>query len=147
MYFNQYSNPMGIGNIGNIGNYPTYSMPNFQSQVQSAQQTPTQNMEWIPVNGIEGAKNHIVGRNETAWLMDNNDSKFYVKTADNLGVTTLKAYQFTEIDVNSNSKTFLNETQVNLQDYVKRTEIEELIENKLQEIAKSELKKGGNKNG
>lgn len=123
MYFNQYSSPMGLGNIGN---YPTYSMPNFQTQNQNIQQAPTQNMEWIPVNGIEGAKNHIVGRNETAWLMDNNDSKFYVKTADNLGVTTLKAYRFVEITPETD-KTVSNETQIDLTEYVKRTELEEIL--------------------
>ena len=75
--------------------------------------------------------------------MDNNDSKFYVKSADSLGVTTLKAYEFKEIDVNSNSKAILNETQLNLQEYVKKSEIEEIINNKLREIAKEELKVKG----
>lgn len=122
MYFNQYSSPMGLGNIGN---YPTYSMPNFQTQNQNIQQAPTQNMEWIPVNGIEGAKNHIVSRNETAWLMDNNECKFYVKIADNLGVTTLKAYKFTEITPETNENV-MSDT-IDMTKYVTKTELAEIL--------------------
>lgn len=123
MYFNQYASPMGLGNIGN---YPTYSMPNFQQPIQTqTQQAPTQNVNWIPVNGIEGAKNHIVGRNETAWLMDNNDSKFYVKTADNLGVTTLKAYKFAEITVEEGKN--VSKDEIDMTKYVTRTELEEIL--------------------
>ena len=128
-----YQQPYQLGNYQNV-------MP-IQQPVQ--QQAPTQNVNWIQVNGIEGAKNHIVQPSQTAWLMDNNDSKFYVKSADSLGVTTLKAYQFNEIDVNSNSKTFSNDIQLNLQEYVKKSEIEEIINNKLREIAKEELKTKG----
>lgn len=135
--FNSYQSPY----LNGLGNYQNAPMP-MQPQ-QQVQQAPTQNVSWIPVNGIEGAKNHIVQPSQTAWLMDNNESKFYVKSADSLGVTTLKAYQFNEIDVNSSFKTVLNETQVNLQEYVKRSEIEEIISNKLREIAQSELKEKG----
>lgn len=64
----------------------------------------TSNVTWIQVNGINGAKEHIVQPNQTAWLMDNNDSVFFVKSADNLGVTTLRCYKFYEINANEQVK-------------------------------------------
>lgn len=74
-----------------------YNQNSYNNQSNNAQQ---QNVTWIQVNGITGAKEHIVQPNQTAWLMDNNDSVFFVKSADNLGVTTLKCYKFFEINVN-----------------------------------------------
>lgn len=114
-----------------------------QNQIQSQQQE--QNVNWIKVNGIEGAKNHIVQPNCTAWLMDNNDTKFYVKSVDAYGVPTLKSFAFAEIPNETNPKSVLNETQVNLSDYVKKSEIDEIITNKINQLADlyDNSKKGG----
>lgn len=90
----------------NNNNY-NYNQNNYNGQSNN---TPSQNVTWIQVNGISGAKEHIVQPNQTAWLMDNNDSVFFVKSADNLGVTNLKCYKFFEINPNENAK---EETQNN----------------------------------
>lgn len=116
----------------NYNNYPSNYM-NYQPSYANAQQRlnqlqqqypqyntqpniPNQNVTWIQVNGINGAKEHIVQPNQTAWLMDNNDSVFFVKTADNLGVTTLKCYKFFEIDPQSNQNT-TNNDYVSIKDF------------------------------
>lgn len=116
----------------NYNNYPSNYM-NYQPSYANAQQRlnqlqqqypqyntqpniPNQNVTWIQVNGINGAKEHIVQPNQTAWLMDNNDSVFFVKTADNLGVTTLKCYKFFEIDPQSNKNT-TNNDYVSIKDF------------------------------
>ena len=67
----------------------------FSGQTQQA--TPTTNVNWIQVAGIEGARNQIVQPGHTAWMMDNNNPVFYVKSVDGMGSATFKAFQFTEI--------------------------------------------------
>ena len=64
---------------------------------QPVQQAPTSNVNWIPVAGIEGARNQIVQPGQTAWLMDNNQPIFYVKSVDNMGSASFKAFRFEEI--------------------------------------------------
>lgn len=78
---------------GNQGNFVNYNQP------QNAQ--PVSNVTWVPVSGIQGARDHIVQPGNTAWLMDNNDTVFYVKASDALGVTTLKAYRFSEVGLDA----------------------------------------------
>ena len=60
-------------------------------------QVPTQNVNWIQVAGIEGAKNQIVQPGATAWMMDNNAPFFYVKSVDGMGSATFKVFRFEEI--------------------------------------------------
>lgn len=69
----------------------------YGARVQPAPPAMQQNMRWIPVNGIEGARAHIVQPGVTAWLMDNNEPFFYVKSADAYGVTSLKTFRFEEV--------------------------------------------------
>lgn len=118
-------------NNSNYNSYPTNYM-NYQPSYMNTQQRisqlpqypqynnqnniPNQNVTWIQVNGIAGAKEHIVQPNQTAWLMDNNDSVFFVKSADNLGVTSLKCYKFFEIDPQTTQTTQGND-YVSMKDF------------------------------
>jgi hypothetical protein len=99
--------------------------------------TPQQNVTWIPVSGVQGAKDHIVQPGMTAWLMDNNESKFYVKSADNLGVTTLKAFRFTEIGLEQSQ---IPQAQIDPAQYVSRQEFDEL-KAKLEELTTAQTKR------
>jgi hypothetical protein len=116
-----------------------------QQYPQFAQMSPTQmsgtsqNVTWIPVNGLQGAKDHIVQPNQTAWLMDNNDMRFYVKSSDSLGVTTLKAYRFEEITDTAGQAT----GQIDMSQYVQRGEFEDLKAqiDKLSSVAKTAVNK------
>lgn len=58
---------------------------------------PVQNVNWIQVAGLEGARNQIVQPGNTAWMMDNNAPVFYVKAVDGMGSATLKAFRFQEV--------------------------------------------------
>lgn len=129
---------------------PTYSSYGFQTSGQNSYQNNFQqqnnnlnqsNVNWVQVNGIEGAKAHIVQPNATIWLMDNNEPVFYVKKADNLGTTTLKAYKFTEISDKINSNAFSPQSDINLSMYVRKDEIDDLIANKISQLAENELKR------
>lgn len=54
------------------------------------------NTNMMFVNGVEGAKAFQVSPNSSVLLLDSENSKFYVKTSDNLGMPKLTSYSFTE---------------------------------------------------
>lgn len=72
-------------------------MQNFYAQSTPQTLTPTQNVNWIYVTGIEGARNHIVQPGNTAWLMDNNEPYFYVKKVDSVGSCDFKIFRIEEV--------------------------------------------------
>lgn len=67
-------------------------------QPQNYQNSPSfsQNTNITFVNGIEGAKAVQLSPNSNVLLMDSDNSKFYVKSTDNLGVPKITSYSFTE---------------------------------------------------
>mgnify|MGYP006920096240 FL=1 len=73
----------------------------YPNQISAQSVMPTQNVNWIYVAGVDGAKNQIVQPGNTAWMMDNNSPIFYVKTVDNMGSATFKAFQFHEIPLDA----------------------------------------------
>lgn len=96
-----------------------------QQNTQSAQQqSPGQNVNWIYVSGVDGAKNQIVQPGQTAWMMDNNDPYFYVKSVDGVGSSTFRIFQFAEVqDVAPEQAT---QPQIDLSQYVQRGEFDAL---------------------
>jgi hypothetical protein len=94
-----------------------------QQRQQYQPQSPAQNVNWIQVAGIEGAKNQIVQPGQTAWMMDNNSPVFYVKSVDGMGSATFKAFRFEEIS----SDCMALQPQQAPPDYVTRAEFEDLL--------------------
>lgn len=87
--------------------------------------TPVQNVQWIPVNGLQGAKEHQVPANATHWLMDSNDSVFYVKAADEFGVSKqFKAYRFEEVEIAPAVEA--PQAQIDTSKFISRDEFDEL---------------------
>jgi hypothetical protein len=119
--------------------YPAYSqygmnaqqrMEQMQAQYPQFGQQPMsptpaavspQNVNWIYVTGAQDARDHIVQPNQTAWMMDNNEQKFYLKNADALGTTSFKAYRFEEITDGQTAAPQIDPTM-----YVSRAEFDEL---------------------
>lgn len=102
MPFNPYSpypNAVPGSTASMMGQMPSMPyLPNYgQMQPQQPQPTPQQNVNWIYVNGIQGAREHIVQPGQTAWLMDNNDPIIYVKAVDAVGTSSLRAFQLVEV--------------------------------------------------
>lgn len=98
----------------------------FQYPTQQMQTPPVQNVNWIHVAGIDGAKNQIVQPGQTTWMMDNNSPFFYVKSVDNMGSATLRVFQFQEIP--SDALTAPQTQQKDYSDkYVTREEYNELL--------------------
>lgn len=101
-----------------------YNRPQYAQQYSPQPQPPAQNVSWIQVAGIDGAKNQIVQPGNTAWMMDNNAPYFYVKSVDGMGSATLKAFRFEEA---SPETLDVPKTQTQPQDYVTRSEFDALV--------------------
>lgn len=78
-------------------NYMPQQMQPIQQPVQQTNSAQT-NVSWIYVNGLQGARDHIVQPGQTAWMMDNNDPMIHVKAVDSMGTATLKSFRLIEID-------------------------------------------------
>lgn len=74
-----------------------YQMPQMQPYAAQAQARQS-NVEWIYVNGMQGAREQIVQPGSTAWMMDNNEPIIYYKAVDQMGQPTLKAYRLSELE-------------------------------------------------
>lgn len=102
-----------------------YAQNQPQNYQQPAQATaPTQNVNWIQVNGIDGAKNQIVQPGQTAWMMDNNQPYFYVKSVDGVGSSSFRIFQFSEVQDVAQEQTA--QPTIDLSQYVHRDEFEQL---------------------
>ena len=115
-----YNNAYG-GFSGNQYNY----MPNSQNGSQGQIKSLTR------VNGLEGAKAFQVMPRETVALFDGNDDIFYIKSADDGGFPTIKAYRFAEVDLTGAKPT---------NDYVTKAEFEEL-RNEVKKYAEQSIPK------
>lgn len=89
----------------------------YQQQTQQIQQ----NTNITFVNGIEGAKAFQLSPNSSMLMMDSDNSKFYVKTTDNLGVAKISSYSFSECDLsekqNEQDKKDTNTVNISSEDY------------------------------
>lgn len=115
-----YNNAYG-GFNGNQYNYIPNSQNGLQGQIKSLTR----------VNGLEGAKAFQVMPRETVALFDGNDDVFYIKSADDGGFPTIKAYRFAEVDLTGAKPT---------NDYVTKAEFEEL-RNEVKKYAEQSIPK------
>lgn len=97
-----------------------------QQNTQTTQQSqpPSQNVNWIYVSGVDGAKNQIVQPGQTAWMMDNNDPYFYVKSVDGVGSSTFRIFQFAEVQEVQPEPSV--QSQIDMSKYVQRGEFDAL---------------------
>lgn len=119
-----YNNAYG-GFNGNQYNYIPNSQNGLQGQIKSLTR----------VNGLEGAKAFQVMPRETVALFDGNDDIFYIKSADDGGFPTIKAYRFAEIDLTGTKLT---------NEYVTKSEFEEL-RNEVKKYAEQSIPKSRSK--
>lgn len=96
---------------------PQFAQPNAFTQPTQA---PLQAIQYV--NGLESANAYRMQPNSEVILMDSNNPVFYFKKTDASGFSTVKAYEFHEVE---DKKT----------DYVTKQEFEEFvskIENRFQ---------------
>nr|DAG64768.1 MAG TPA: hypothetical protein [Caudoviricetes sp.] len=106
-----YQNMPYNGIYGGLTNGQYNYTPSYQNGLQGQIKSLTR------VNGLEGAKAFQIMPRETVALFDGNDDIFYIKSADDGGFPTIKAYRFAEIDLTGTKPT---------NDYVTKSEFEEL---------------------
>lgn len=121
----------------NFYNQPQPQNNNWNQQ-NVQQPAPTQNVNWIQVSGIEGAKNQIVQPGQTAWMMDNNQPYFYVKSVDGVGSSTFRIFQFSEVQEVTPEQPV--QPQIDLSGYVKRSEFDAL-KTQLEEYTSTQQKR------
>ena len=65
-------------------------------QIQTVpQQQVNQGLLWV--SGEVGAKSYLVAPNSTVLLMDSDSSRFYLKSADNAGMPSLRIFEYKEV--------------------------------------------------
>ena len=71
----------------------------YQQTVNVPQMTPqpqiNQGLLWV--SGEVGAKSYLVAPNSTVLLMDSDASRFYLKSADQSGMPSLRIFEYTEV--------------------------------------------------
>lgn len=94
---------------------------------QNPANTNNNGINWV--QGIEGAKAWYMTPNSNVILMDSeNDGIFYIKVSDNVGMCNLRTFRYTEITGQVSQKP---EPQIDLSEYVKKSELESLINSML----------------
>ena len=82
---------------------------------------PQQNNGINWVQGIEGAKAWQLPPNSNVLLMDSeNDNRFYIKISDAVGMCNLRIFNYSEITEQKSS-------EIDMSQYVKKSELESLI--------------------
>ena len=112
---NQFNNP--------FTNYPTQ----YTNQLTNQYTNRTNNgIQWV--QGVEGAKAYQMPPNGILLLMDSeNDGFFYIKSTDNIGMSTLRTFKYTEVKTSEVNAIPMPD----LSEYVKKDELQGLIEKML----------------
>lgn len=71
----------------------------YQQAVNVPQMVPQQqvNQGLLWVSGEVGAKSYLVAPNSTVLLMDSDTQRFYLKSADNAGMPSLRIFEYSEV--------------------------------------------------
>lgn len=95
-------------------------MPSFTSQPQSINNI-------LQVMGPESAQSYQTGPDSHVILMDSNRPVFYLKKSDSTGYAETRAFEFHEIPLNqpTSQPQQVNNTQLNSQDYVTKSDFED----------------------
>lgn len=114
---------------------PFQSYSQYQQNNPYLQQTTIQTSGINWVQGIEGAKAWQMQPNNNAMLLDSeNEGTFYIKTSDNVGMCNLRIFKYQEITEQQKQT-----NNVDLSEYVKRSELETLISNLIGEKKNEQL--------
>lgn len=118
----------------NYPNYPTYpnyypSYPQYQQPLQPPVQQPqptTQNqvLAWIK-NDEKEAVDYPLSPGQSIFLMTQDEKYLYAKSCDQLGKVSLMRKKLVDENENQDQK-------VNLNDYIRKEEIEEIISDRIQ---------------
>lgn len=84
------------GNQSYAQNQQSYAQNSYAPpQMQMAQPTSQSTINWV--QGDVGARAYPVGPGMSVLLMDSEGQNFYIKSADNMGMPSLKKYAYSEV--------------------------------------------------
>jgi hypothetical protein len=122
-----------MNNINQMGTYnPQRSQfPTYFNSTPGVS-TSTNNIVWV--QGIEGAKAWQLSPNSMVILLDSEvEGKMYIKVSDNIGMSSLRVFNYVEeIPVNTSTKV-TNDKDLDLTQYVRKDELTELLKEILNE--------------
>lgn len=110
-------NYSGINPLAYQQPQPNWMMPPPRQNVQS------NGVIWV--NGLEGAKGYIVQPNSTVVLMDSEQNCFYLKSANEVGVPSIRIFEFKEKTQTTSAQSEVNLDE-KLKNYVPRAEFDEI---------------------
>jgi hypothetical protein len=115
---NSYGNYMGMGyNPGTYGQ-------NFYSYPGNTPANQNNGINWV--QGLEGAKAYQLTPNSNIILLDSEQDRFYIKTADNIGMCTLRTFDFTEVTEDKTTQAPIKNT-IDMSNYVTRKELNDAL--------------------
>lgn len=121
-----------MNNMNNMGgNFNPQPRNNFSSYFNptSINNTSTNNIVWV--QGIEGAKAWQLNPNSMVILLDSEvEGKMYIKVSDNIGMSSLRVFNYVEETPSANKETI---NELDLSQYVKKDELNSLIKELLNE--------------
>ncbi len=99
----------------------TAQINQYTNRYNSYYPTPQNNgINWV--QGIEGAKAWQLSPNSNVILMDSeNDGRFYIKISDNVGMCSLRIFDYSEVTEQP------TQSNIDLSQYVKKSELESLL--------------------
>lgn len=104
----------------NTAGYNGYRNPyqRYYDYVSTNNNNINTGINWV--QGIEGAKSYILQPGENILLMDSEDDRLFIKSCDEIGKPSIRSFKLIEEVLESNEN-------VNMDDYVKREEIQGMI--------------------
>ena len=126
--YNSYLPPNIYGNGRFYNNYNPQPQQNYNMQMQMNRQSdlPVQNIRFVNADEMKG---YIVFPNTTEMLIDRDNKIVQLKSADQIGYSTVKTFKFEEISeptkkMSTNSE---NSNQIDLKEYVKKEDLTDFI--------------------
>lgn len=130
-YNNSYGNgyyPYMYGQYG-YQQYPQYQGTQSRQSVQQSQQPQQFDLPILDIKFVtsEEAKSYIVFPNTNVLLIDRQNKIAYLKSADNLGQSSMKGFRYEEEVPENINKEQLNQTPIDTNIFVKKEELGELL--------------------
>lgn len=110
--------------------YPQYQnniqqqMLRNQQQMQGQYETPIQDLRFVT---SEEAKAHIVYPNTNALLIDKVNKVAYLKSADNLGQSSIKTFKYDEFSEDKAVESTEHNNQIDLSGFIKEEQIKDFV--------------------
>lgn len=133
-YYNSYYQPQVQAPMDRLQQLQAQQYQMVGTQMSLPNQPPQTNQGLLWVQGEAAAKSYLIAPNSTVLLMDSDASRFYLKSADNAGMPSLRTFEYTEVlpssqRIEQNDPVDLDSKYVTRQEYdTLRGQYEEILE-------------------